>query len=448
MFNNYRFDLADTIRLSIPIIIAQLGVILMGVTDNLFVGRLLGAVPLGAAGLANSLSFLVLSVGIGSLSVVAAQVSQANAQGDLVVVNQLFRAGLQVAVLLGLLTCFVSVVLALNFGWFGQTAEVTRLSRDFMLILTISIVPLLVFIAARQLGDGLRFPRVAMFITLAALTLNAGFNYVLILGVGPFPAMGLMGSATATLLSRVFMAGAILIYIYRAGLFKSYFQVAFVKLSTQQYVLDILRLGLPGGLTLMFEIALFSVAALMIGWLGENELAAHQIAINLASTTYMAATGISTTAAIRVGAAIGRQSQAEARRAGVAAFMLSAGVMAVFALVFFTANHWLVGLYIRDNTDVAQIAASLVIVGGLFQLSDGVQVVGVGALRGLSDVKVPTWITLFSYWVVAMPLSYVLGFTAHLGVTGIWVGLLVGLTVAAILLTIRFFGLLKPHPIH
>ena len=443
MFNKYRFDLADTIRLSIPIIVAQLSVILMGVTDNLFVGRLLGAVPLGAAGLANTLSFLVLSIGIGSLSVVAAQVSQANAQGDAGAVNQFFRAGLQVAVLLGLITCGVSVMLALNFGWFGQTAEITRLSRDFMLILTISIVPLLVFVAARQLSDGLRFPRVAMAITLAALALNALFNYVLILGVGPFPAMGLMGSATATLLSRVFMAGAVLIYTYRAGLFKPYFQAAFTKLPTHQYVLDILRLGLPGGLTFMFEIALFSVAALMIGWLGENSLAAHQIAINLASTTYMVATGIATTAAIRVGAATGRQSQTEARRAGIAAFLLAAGVMAVFALLFFTTNQWLVGLYIRDNAEVARIAASLVIMGGLFQLSDGIQVVGVGALRGLSDVNVPTWITLFSYWVVAMPMSYLLGFTAHLGVTGIWIGLLVGLTVAAILLTIRFFRLVK-----
>ena len=443
MFNKYRFDLSDTIRLSIPIIIAQLGVVLMGVTDNLFVGRLLGAVPLGAAGLANSLSILVCSVGIGSLSVVAAQVSQANAQHDSGAVNQLFRAGLQVAVLLGLITCVVSVVLALNFELFGQTAEVTRLSRDFMLILTISIVPLLVFIAARQLGDGLRFPRVAMAITLAALALNALFNYLLILGIGPFPAMGLMGSATATLLSRVFMAGAVLVYTYRAGIFKPYFQAAFAKLPTRQYVLDTLRLGLPGGLTFMFEIALFSLAALMIGWLGEKQLAAHQIAINLASTTYMAATGIATTAAIRVGAATGRQSQTEARRAGVAAFILTVSVMAVFALVFFTANRWLVDLYIRDNTEVANIATSLVIMGGLFQLSDGVQVVAVGSLRGLSDVNVPTWITLFSYWVVAMPLSYLLGFTFHLNAVGVWVGLLVGLTVAAVMLTIRFFRLVK-----
>jgi multidrug resistance protein, MATE family len=443
MFNKYRFDLADTIRLSLPIIIAQLGVVLMGVTDNLFVGRLLGAVPLGAAGLANSLSILVCSVGLGSLSVVSAQVSQVNARNDFGAVNQLFRAGLQVATLLGLLTCVVSVVLALNFDLFGQTAEVTRLSRDFMLILTASILPLLLFTAARQLGDGLRFPRVAMAITLGALALNALFNYLLILGIGPFPKMGLMGSAMATLLSRLFMAAGILIYIYQSANFKSYFQAAFAKLPTRHYVLDLLRLGLPGGLTFMFEIALFSLAALMIGWLGENQLAAHQIAINLASTTYMVATGISATAAIRVGAAMGRQNQTEARRAGIAAFLLITGIMAVFALVFFTANDWLVSLYIRDNAEVAQIATSLVIMGGFFQLSDGIQVVGVGSLRGLADVNIPTWMTLFSYWVVALPLSYLLEFTFGLGVIGVWIGLLVGLTVAAVLLTIRFFKLVR-----
>ncbi|GAB2600105.1 MATE family efflux transporter [Spirosoma areae] len=435
----YRAELTDTLRLSIPIIIAQLGVVLMGVTDNLFVGRLLGAVPLGAAGLANSLSFLMSSIGVGGLSVVAALVSKAHSQNDPAAVNRLFRAGLRVAALLSIVLGGLSTVLAYNFDLFGQTPEVTRLTHTFMLILSVSLLPLLLFVAARQLCDGLRYPRVAMVITLSALLINALFNYVLIKGIGPFPAMGLMGSATATLLSRLFMAGAMLLYIYRNSRFADYLKVSFTSLSTGKEVWEILRLGIPGGLTFFFEVATFALAVVIVGWLGEDRLAAHQIAINMASVTYMMATGISSAAAIRVSAAVGRQSREGVWRAGMAAFALSVGFMGLMALLFLTANDWLVTLYIRDNPDVMRIAASLVIIAGFFQLSDGVQVVALGGLRGLSDVNVPTLITLVTYWGMALPLSYVLAFPFGMDAIGVWIGLLAGLTLAAILLTWRFF---------
>ena len=329
--------------------------------------------------------------------------------------------------------------MAYHFDLFGQSAEVTAMAQDFTLVLSASLVPLLVFVAARQLADGLRFPRVAMLITLSALILNAGFNYVLITGFGPFPTMGLLGSATATLLSRLFMAVGMLAYIYRSARFKPYLLRAYRALPTTTDVRTILRLGIPGGLTFFFEVATFTLAAVITGWLGEDRLAAHQIAINMASVTYMMATGIASAAAIRVGAAVGRGSREGMFRAGVAAFVLSIGFMSVAALLFFTANDWLVSLYIRDNPAVATLAATLMIMGGIFQLSDGIQVVGVGALRGLSDVNAPTLITLFSYWGVALPMSYLLGFTFGMDVVGVWIGLLAGLTIAAVLLTVRFF---------
>ena len=433
------FELTDTFRLSVPIVIAQLGVILMGVTDNLFVGRLLGAVPLGAAGLANGLSFLVSSIGVGGLSVVAALVSNARSRNDTTEVTRLFRAGLRVAGLFSVAFGSLSVLMAYHFDLFGQSAEVTDMAQDFTLVLSASLVPLLIFVATRQLADGLRFPRVAMAITVAALVLNAIFNYVLITGVGPFPEMGLLGSATATLLSRTFMAVGMLAYIYRSARFKPYLIRAFRALPTASDVRTILRLGIPGGLTFFFEVATFTLAAVITGWLGDDRLAAHQIAINMASVTYMMATGISSAAAIRVGAAVGRGSHEGIFRAGVAAFVLTIGFMSVAALLFFTANDWLVSLYIRDNPAVSTVAATLVIMGGIFQLSDGIQVVALGALRGLSDVNAPTLITLFSYWGVALPISYLLGFTFGMDVVGIWIGLLAGLTIAAVLLTMRFF---------
>jgi MATE family multidrug resistance protein len=435
----YKPEFIDTLRLSIPIIIAQLGVVLMGVTDNLFVGNLLGAVPLGAAGLATSISFLMSSIGVGGLAVGAALISKANSQNHAAGINRLFRAGLRVALLLSVVLGGLSVILAFNFRLFGQTPQVARLASSFMVILSASLVPLLIFVAARQLCDGLRYPRVAMAITLSALAVNALFNYLLITGAGPFPALGLMGSATATLISRSFMAGAMLLYIYRANRFKPYLYIAFNKLPCADDVWTILRLGIPGGLTFFFEIATFSLAVVIVGLLGEDQLAAHQIAINMASVTYMMATGISSAAAIRVGSALGRKNRESIWRAGIAAFILSVSFMSITAVVFLTANDWLVTLYIRDNPNVMQIAASLVVMAGFFQLSDGIQVVALGGLRGLADVNVPTLITLFSYWGVALPLSYVLAFPFGMDAVGVWVGLLAGLSVAAVLLAWRFF---------
>lgn len=439
----YKPELVQTIRLSIPIVIAQLGVVLMGVTDNLFVGRLLGAVPLAGAGLSVSLAFLVSSIGMGGLSVIAALVSQARGRNDAAEINQLFRAGLRVALLLGVVLGLVGAGAAYFFALFGQTPEVTAIGQNFTFFLSLSNIPLFLFVAARQLCDGLSHPRVAMSITLSALVLNALFNYLLITGTGPFPEMGVYGSAMATLLSRIFMAVAMIAYILNSAQLRLYFQSAFRSLGVGSQVRKILRLGLPGGFTFFFEVATFSLAAMMAGWLGADQLAAHQIAINLTSTTYMMATGISAAGAIRVGNALGRSSQLAVRRAGVAALVLVTVFMILCAIVLLTANDWLVSLYLRDNPDVTALAASLVIMAGLFQLSDGVQAVGVGVLRGLSDVNVPTIITLFAYWIIGLPMSYLLSFWIQLDVVGIWIGLLGGLTMAAILLPIRFFQLVK-----
>lgn len=436
-----RADLSDTLRLSIPIIIAQLSTVLMGLTDNLFVGRLLGAIPLGAAGLANSMSFLFASIGIGGLTVIAALVSQANGRGSAADVHRSYRAGIRVALLLSLALGLVTAIVALNFQWLGQTADVTALARPFTLILSASNVPLFIFIAARQLCDGLRFPRVAMTITIGALLLNALFNYLFILGIGPFPNLGTQGSAVATLLSRLFMAGAMVWYVHRSPNFRAYFRPEFTRLPIAADVRMILKLGLPSGLTFFFEIALFTAAMVIIGWLGADRLAAHQIAINMVSATYMMATGISSAAAIRVGAALGRSDYAGIRRAGLAAFTLSVMLMGFAGVIFLFFNNLLVNIYITDAPEVARIAATLVFMAGFFQLSDGVQVVGIGVLRGLSDVNVPTLITLFSYWLIALPTSYLLGFTFGYDAAGVWVGLLVGLSLAAGLLTTRFFRL-------
>jgi MATE family multidrug resistance protein len=201
-----------------------------------------------------------------------------------------------------------------------------------------------------------------------------------------------------------------------------------------------LRLGVPGGCQLFFEGGAFSGAAVIAGWLGTVALASHQIAINLATVTYMVAAGISSAGAIRVGQAVGIGSQTKVVRAGTVALVLSVAFMSIACFIFLTFNHFLVQLYIQDEA-VVSLGATLVIIGGFFQLSDGIQVVGLGILRGIEDVNVPTIIALFAYWVIGLPLGYLLGFTFNMNVQGIWLGLLAGLTVSAVLLTIRFYTL-------
>lgn len=437
-----RREIIETIKLSIPIIIAQLGVILMGVTDNLMVGRFLGAVPLGAAGLANSLSFLVSSIGFGGLGVVATLISQAKGQHNNAEIGQLFRAGIRVAVQLSVVLGIVGVGVAFAMDSFGQTAEVTRMAKPFLYILSASTIPMFLFIAARQLADGLSFTRVAMFVTVSALLVNILFNWLLINGIWFFPKMGLNGSATATFIARLYMAATILVYIFRTHHFKKYLDAS-SNTNLDELVKKILRLGIPVGFQFFFEIAAFSLAVVMIGWLGENQLAAHQIAINLASTTYMMATGIASAGAIRVGRAFGEHNSAKIRRAGSAALLLTVVFMGVWCVTFLTSNEFLVSLYLKNTPEVTQIATVLVIYAGFFQLSDGVQVTALGALRGLSDVNIPTVITLIAYWAISLPLSYILAFHFQMDVEGVWVGLSAGLTFSAVFLTIRFYRLLK-----
>jgi MATE family multidrug resistance protein len=446
-----RREIIETIKLSIPIIIAQLGVILMGVTDNLMVGRFLGAVPLGAAGLANSLSFLVSSIGFGGLGVVAALISQAKGQNNDTEIGKLFRAGIRVAILLSVALGIAGVGVAFAMDSFGQSPEIARLAKPFMYILSASTIPLFLFIAARQLADGLSFTRVAMFVTVSALLVNALFNWLLINGIWIFPKMDLNGSAMATLIARLYMAAAILVYVFRTHHFKKYLQASH-NINLNELSKKILRLGIPVGFQFFFEIAAFSLAVVMIGWLGENQLAAHQIAINLASTTYMMATGIASAGAIRVGRAFGEHNSVKVQKAGSAALLLTVAFMGVWCITFLTSNDFLVSLYLKNSPEVTQIAATLVIYAGFFQLSDGIQVTALGALRGLTDVNVPTFITLIAYWVISLPMSYLLAFTFQMDVEGVWISLSAGLTFSAVFLTIRFYRLLKKrrkesHPV-
>jgi len=336
----------------------------------------------------------------------------------------------------------VGFVCIYYFKIFQQSPEINAQAPAFMSIIVVSNVFMFVFAAAKQLSDGLSRTYVAMMITVFGLILNLIFNIVLINGYLGFPKMGLIGSATSTLITRILMMLALSAYLFNSKTFKKYFHIKYKSLKTNDLVLRIFKIGVPSGLQFFFEIAAFSLAVLMMGWLGENQLAAHQIAINVASTTYMMASGLGIAGGIRVGEGRGLKDVRKIRFSGNVALLLVTIFMTAMMLVILIFNRFLVELYIADN-EVIVIAMRLMIVAAIFQLSDGIQVVSLGILRGISDVNIPTWITMFAYWVISLPLGYLLAFNFEMDAMGIWFGFLAGLTVSAVLLTARFYFFIK-----
>jgi multidrug resistance protein, MATE family len=438
----YEEEIKKTFSLALPIVVAQLGVILMGVTDNIMVGRYIGKIGLGASGIANSIAFLIASIGIGGLSVVAPLISKAKAERNIPEINRLFRAGIKVSLLFGIILGSIGFICIYFFDIFQQSPEINQQAPMFMAIIITSNVFMFVFAAAKQLSDGLSRTYVAMMITVMGLILNLVFNILLINGYAGFPKLGLNGSAVSTLITRILMMFAMLAYLYRNSAFKRYLMKSHNSLKTNELVAKIVKIGVPSGLQFFFEIAAFSLAVIMMGWLGENQLAAHQIAINVAATTYMMAAGLGVAGGIRVGEGRGLKNTQKIRISANVAFILVITFMSAMMLLLFIFNRFVVELYISD-VEVIELAMKLMVIAAVFQLSDGIQVVALGVLRGISDVNIPTWITMFAYWGVALPLGYFLGFPMKLDAIGVWIGLLAGLTISAILLTSRFYHLIK-----
>ncbi len=428
--------ITSTIQLAYPVIVGQLGIIMMGVVDSLMVGKI-GASSLAAASLGNGMTFIILIIGIGVSLAVTPLVAIAVGAGKFEDCGIYFRQSLLVNSILSVLIAGLIYFLADFIKYFNQPEEVQNQAISYIKIIGLSSVPLLLFQTYKQFIEGLSIMLPAMIIALLANLVNVFVNWVLIFGNLGFPALALDGAGWATFASRVFMALALMGYVMKNNRFKQYDVSFHYKSINRPVIKKILSLGLPSGIQYFFEIGAFSFAVVMVGWLGTKQQAAHQIAINLASISFMAVLGISVAGSIRVGNAVGMGDISETRRAGFTASLLGASVMLISGIIFILFRNFLPTLYINDQ-EVISYASSLLIIAALFQLSDGTQAVGIGILRGLTDVKIPTAITFIAYWIVGLPVGYLLGFTFGLNVQGIWIGLLLGLTTSAILLTLRF----------
>lgn len=434
IFKVYKPYFQHVLKLSWPIIIGQLGIVLMGVADTLMIGKI-DATNLAAAGLANAIYYLITILGMGTLMAVSPLIAKAKAENNLEECINFFKASILVALSLFGLIFFVNMLLSNHLGWFKQDENVIPLAKKFLTLLNYSTLPLLLFLAIKQFSDGLSITQPAAVITVIALFINVLINYVFIYGNWGMPALGLVAAGWATIIARVFMLVAMLIYVLSHKQYKPYLIKTQAKIKTQY--LAILKVGLPSGFQYFFEVGAFATAAIIIGWIGKSEQAAHTLALNLASLTYMVATGISAGTGIAVGDAFGRKNRKDTVYAGKAGIWLGGIFMGFCAIIFTVFNHLIVNISVND-LEVQVITASLLYIAAMFQLSDGVQAVSLGALRGLSDTKIPTLVTIIAYWVIGIPIGYYMAFNLNFGLYGIWYGLSIGLTFSAILLSIRF----------
>jgi MATE family multidrug resistance protein len=430
-----------TFHLAYPVMLSQLGQVAVGVADSMMVGRL-GALPLAAASLGNSIFFVIMMFGIGVSMGITPLVSRADGKGKSKRISRLFSHGLWINIVTSVLLTAVVLGLSQGLHFLNQPEEVVVLAVPYLLIITASLLPLMVFQTFKQMAEGLSQTRQAMYITIFANLVNVFLNWVLIWGKFGFPQMGLNGAGVATLVSRVLMMLMMGSYILFSTRYKKYHFRLSLPGASFPMISRILKIGIPTGFQFIFEVSAFSTAAIMMGWIGVNALAGHQIALNLASVSYMMATGLATAGMIRVSNQVGRGDMKAMREAGLVVFGMVAVFMLASALIFFSFRYFLPTLYI-DDTEVIALSASLLVIAGLFQVSDGIQAVGLGVLRGLEDVKVPTIVTLMAYWVLGLPLGYFLAFTLGMGAHGIWYGLLIGLTITAALLLYRFATLSK-----
>ncbi len=450
MLYQYTKEFRYNLKLAAPVMMGMLGHTFVGLIDNIMVGQL-GTAELAAVSLGNSFMFIAMSLGIGFSTAITPLVAEADAENNFKNGKSAFKHGLFLCTTLGIVL-FLLILFAKPLMYLmKQPIEVVELAIPYLDLVAFSLVPLVSFQALKQFSDGLSMTKHPMYATLIANVVNIVLNYLLIFGKFGFPEMGIVGAAVGTLTSRFVMVIFLWVLLRKKEKSKEYVTHIKFMILENKMMKKIIALGFPSSLQMFFEVAIFTAAIWLSGILGKNPQAANQIALNLSSMTFMVAMGLSVAAMVRVGNQKGLQKFTDLRRIAISIFLLGFLIATVFALVFIVCNQILPKIYLDvddvqnlvDNTEVISIAAKLLIIAALFQISDAIQVTVLGALRGLQDVKIPTVITFIAYWIVGFPISYYLGLHTEYKSSGIWIGLLAGLTTSALLLYFRFNKLTK-----
>lgn len=427
--------------LAFPVMMSQAGQVIVQQVDNIMVGAV-GTTELAASSFANSVFIIGMTLGMGFTFGLTPLVGHAWATGNHRQAGALFRNSMVANMVGGMLLVVVLYAVSFFMDNMGQPDEVAKMAIPYYRILVLSLLPFLLFFTFKQFSEGLGNTKVAMYITLAVNFVNIGLNYLLIFGHWGFPQMGLNGAGIATMIARILMPIIFFVFYLRNDRFRRYL-IWFRQARTRPELMkEIVAVGWPIGVQMLLEVTAFSMSCVMAGWLGEIPLAAHQIAIGLSSVAYMIVTGIGSGTTIRVSHQYSARNYHDMRMAMNASIHLVIAFMLFTATCFFTLRYFLPTLY-TNNAEVIHLAASLIIFAGVFQLFDGLQVVLLGALRGLADVKHPMIYCFFAYFVVNMPVSYLFAFVFDWGPPGIWVGFVLGLGLAALMFYLRLRKLTK-----
>ncbi|MGK4569119.1 MATE family efflux transporter [Flavobacterium sp. 3HN19-14] len=448
--SRYTKEFSYNLELAYPVILGMLGHTMIQIVDNIMVGKL-GTTELAAVSLGNSMIFVAMSIGIGFSTALTPIVAEADAENNPVKIRSAFHHGLLLCSILGV-SLFLLVVLAKPLmAQLHQPDEVIALAKPYLDWVAFSLVPLIVYQGYKQFADGLSMTKYSMYAIVMANVVHVVINYCLIYGFWFFPRMGIIGAGLGTVISRILMVTFMHIILSRQEKLKAYFKDFSFDEIKKSTVRKIISLGIPSAMQMLFEVVLFTAAIWLCGNIGKTSQAANQIALSLASMTFMFAMGLSITAMIRVSNQRTIMDFKNLVTVARSIFLLAIIIEIIFASLFLIFYDSLPILFLNlenthehlDNTEVIAIASKLLLVAAVFQISDGIQVVVLGALRGLQDVKIPMYITFVAYWVVGFPISYYLGEYTELKAVGVWIGLLAGLTVAALFLYLRFHYLTK-----
>jgi MATE family multidrug resistance protein len=431
-----RNELKLTLKMAVPIIFGQVGQVLMGVTDSAMVGPK-GAVSLAASSFVNNILSIPFVFFIGLAACISVQVSQSVGAKNVEQIRKSFWHGLLVSGISAIVISLGLLWLQNHLSIFNQPAEVVRESRGYFIVMCLSLIPMIIFHSFKVFCDAFSNTTIGPVILFSTLVANIFLNWILIYGNWGAPELGLLGAGLATLICRILMAIAIVIHVYKSDKYKIYVSGLLKSVTEMKEIIQSLKIGLPSGLQYLFEVGAFAGAGIMMGWISTEVLAAHQIAISLATLTFMIAMGIGYASSVRVGQVYGEGDYLRVRNIGFSSIYFIAGLEVLFMVMFFLLRDFLPTLYIQDPA-VIIVASQLLIYAGLFQIVDGIQTVGIGILRGMSDVNIPTVITLLAYWALGLPLALVLTFSLNLTYVGIWSALAGALSFAAIFLVYRF----------
>ncbi|AWU45824.1 MATE family efflux transporter [Blattabacterium punctulatus] len=415
----------------------QLGIIIVGLSDNMMVG-FLGKKALASVSLANSIFLVLVIFGFGISTSISPLIALVDAKNEYKKGAIILYHGL---ILNFFLSIFMYIFIHIFFyilPYLGQPKEILNDTISFLKITAITFIPWMIFEVFRKFSEGLSLVLPSLIITWISAFINIILNYLFINGLYGIPKLGVSGIAYATLISRITMLIGIYFLLYRYKKVRNYynhFKYFFLK---KKYLKKILKIGIPSGLHMLFEIGAFSISSFISGKCGIKELAAHQIVLNLVSSTFLLSTGFSVSATIRIGNQLALKNYSELRKIGWSIIIMGIIFMLICSFIFLFFRNYIPYLYIKNDYEVIYLAKKMIIIASIFQISDGIQGIIIGALRGIHDVNIPMYISFFSYWIIALPIEWLFSIYLKMGGQGVWIGLGLGITLSSILLIIRY----------